>query len=283
MNLVQKPVAAAVVILFASCASIMTGSTDTVTVESIPCGAYFRSNTGARGRTPQTVIVPASEDLVVDYRLEGYEPQSAVAKSRVSAWIAGNILFGGLIGLVIDIVNPDARTHDSKLRVQLVPTSVAATDALEGEGAHPERIQRTSNVIDRTGGLRFTMAMFDDIEYGMSYEDVAGIVGSEGRPSSTSPAAVWWSTPGRAGALRNESSARSRTVGSPRSLSSGSSEAGTTRFGAAVLGGPRHIACPRLNGAVLSGWPSSSGRRRRSTGYHASGPRCAASPLQAAS
>ena len=133
-----SPLAILLSVLLTSCASIMTGSTDNVTIESIPSGAFFTTNTGSSGHTPQMISVPASQDLVVEYKKNGYEPQSAILKSRMSGWIVGNVIFGGFIGLAIDIVNPDARTHDKSLSVQLVQR-----DPSEVEAEEP-RIQPTS-------------------------------------------------------------------------------------------------------------------------------------------
>ncbi|MEM6676184.1 MAG: hypothetical protein AAF726_25275 [Planctomycetota bacterium] len=103
-----------------SCASIMTGGSDTVLVQSVPSGASFSTNTGARGRTPQSIVVPASQDLVVNYKLSGYESTTAIVESRFSGWIVGNILFGGFIGLAVDLLNPDAKTHDGSISVTLL-------------------------------------------------------------------------------------------------------------------------------------------------------------------
>ena len=127
--------------LLGSCASIMTGSTDTVSVVSVPSGAYFSTNTGVRGYTPMNVSVPASQDLVVDLRLKGYESQSVVVESRMSGWIFGNLIFGGLIGIAIDAVNPDSRTHDSQVQVQLVK----AEGPVEDVGAQ-EQVTNTQPV-----------------------------------------------------------------------------------------------------------------------------------------
>jgi len=124
-----------------SCASIMTGSTDTVTITSTPSGARFSTNTGVRGRTPMSVSVPASQDLVVEYSLPGYEPQGVVLESRMSAWVIGNIVFGGLIGLVIDVVNPDSRTHDSVVDVQLLPSERPMDDEVDVAGVDEEAVK----------------------------------------------------------------------------------------------------------------------------------------------
>ena len=134
-----------------SCASIVTGSTDSVTIQSAPPGAYFTTNTGIQGVTPRVVTVPASQDLVVDFRLQGYEPASAVLESRMSGWVWGNLIFGGLVGIVIDGVNPDSRTHDKVLQTKLVrnlsePTRAQARTAEKTKKASMREAPREINI-----------------------------------------------------------------------------------------------------------------------------------------
>ena len=108
----------------------MTGSSDAVTIQSVPSGAYFTTNVGISGHTPKVVQVPASQDLIIETRRKGYERATAIVKSRMSKWIAGNLLFGGLIGIVIDLVNPNARTHDGTVTVQLVRAENVDSDEM---------------------------------------------------------------------------------------------------------------------------------------------------------
>lgn len=120
--------ALALLAVLTSCASIMTGSDDSVTVNSMPSGAYFTTNIGVSGYTPKVVSVPASQDLIVEYRKKGYEPQSVVLESRMSAWVAGNLILGGLIGIAVDVVNPDSRTHDGTVTAQLIEVDPATLE-----------------------------------------------------------------------------------------------------------------------------------------------------------
>ena len=57
----------AICLLLASCASIVTGPVDDVTVDSVPQGAYFTTNLGDVGQTPKVITVPAAKDLEVTY------------------------------------------------------------------------------------------------------------------------------------------------------------------------------------------------------------------------
>lgn len=113
--------------LFAGCASIVTGSSDRVTIESQPTGAVFETNTGHRGTTPSMITVPDSQTLVVTAHLDGHEDARAELKPRMSAWFAGNILIGGLLGIAIDLVSGNWQTHDDKLVVTLKPKGAPAT------------------------------------------------------------------------------------------------------------------------------------------------------------
>lgn len=132
MNSLLATLAALALCSLCSCASIITGSTDSVTIQSNPTGARFETNTGSKGVTPCTITVPDSETLDVTVKMDGYEDSSADLAPRMSGWLFGNILFGGLIGLGIDLVSGNWRTHDDKITVNMVPvaagkSSVAAT------------------------------------------------------------------------------------------------------------------------------------------------------------
>lgn len=138
----KQPLLAAVLLacLVTSCASIMTGSSDSVSVISTPPGTFFTTNIGVSGRTPQVVTVPASQDLVVNFRRKGYEPTTVMLNSRMSGWILGNILFGGPIGLVVDLLNPNAKTHSSHLTAQLVRKPGGGVEPEELPEARPTEV-----------------------------------------------------------------------------------------------------------------------------------------------
>jgi hypothetical protein len=60
-----------------------------------------------RGKTPATVTLKTGEgyfkgkEYTVLIRKEGYEEQSVVIRKELNGWYLGNILFGGLIGLLV--------------------------------------------------------------------------------------------------------------------------------------------------------------------------------------
>jgi hypothetical protein len=99
------------------CASIIKGGgPESFTVRSQPPGADVRitamptGETVATGRTPMTAMLPKSRGFFqgtkfkVEVQLPGFHPHETVLDTNVSGWyIAGNIVFGGLIGwLIVD-------------------------------------------------------------------------------------------------------------------------------------------------------------------------------------
>lgn len=124
--------AVALTLPLTSCATIVTGSEDSVKILSNPPGAAFTTNAGASGVTPAAITIPDDLTLEVSYSLAGYRDQKALLEPRMSAWIFGNILIGGLIGLAVDLVTGQWRTHAGELSVTLVPVGDApAPDAPE--------------------------------------------------------------------------------------------------------------------------------------------------------
>ena len=108
--------------LLTSCATIMTGKSDILHVESTPSGAHFTTNTGTSGTTQANIEVPDKVDVEFKFNKEGYQEQTATAQKHISAWVWGNILIGGIIGFIIDVASGGTNTHDGKLSVVLAPS-----------------------------------------------------------------------------------------------------------------------------------------------------------------
>ena len=93
-------------VLFASCATITRGTTDTLVVQSTPTGADVKLDNGMTGKTPTSFKLPRDKDVIVSITKDGYEPVEVRVSSQISggggAGMAGNILFGGIIGGAVD-------------------------------------------------------------------------------------------------------------------------------------------------------------------------------------
>ena len=99
-------------ILISGCASIVDGGNKTVQVTSNPPGAQFAVyNSSGKfiitQTTPAIVTLPRSDGWFVpaSYKLicdkEGYHSDESHIRAILSPWYFGNIIFGGLIGIVI--------------------------------------------------------------------------------------------------------------------------------------------------------------------------------------
>jgi hypothetical protein len=108
----MKAVALATSFALAGCASIVSKSEWPVTVQSNPTGAkcVIAKENGVemhKGETPLTLTLSAksgffsSQDYTITCEKEGYETTKAQMPSSLNGWYWGNIVFGGLIGLVI--------------------------------------------------------------------------------------------------------------------------------------------------------------------------------------
>lgn len=114
--MVKKFISLALVVLYcvssAGCASIVGKNLFPLTINSNPDGATIvvEDEHGKKmfnGTTPTTVTLNSGESYFhakthnITFSKPGYMEQHAVVKATLSGWYWGNILFGGLIGLLI--------------------------------------------------------------------------------------------------------------------------------------------------------------------------------------
>lgn len=94
-------------LLLPACATITRGSSQDFTVESTPSGARVSTSNGFQCEsTPCTFRMPRKNGFRVTVSREGYASQEVTVTSGVSgggaAGMAGNVVFGGVIGAVVD-------------------------------------------------------------------------------------------------------------------------------------------------------------------------------------
>lgn len=99
-------------VLLSGCSSIVSDSKYPVTIASNPSEANFiLKNEGGfvvqSGRTPSSMILNASsgffqgETYTLILNKEGYKEKTVIIDSSIDGWYFGNILFGGVLGLLI--------------------------------------------------------------------------------------------------------------------------------------------------------------------------------------
>jgi hypothetical protein len=93
------------------CATIVAKSSQTITVSSVPEDAAVRISNSAgaavhSGNTPMTVTLKKGrgyfkpEHYTVRISKDGFQPHEISIDGAINGWYFGNILFGGLIGML---------------------------------------------------------------------------------------------------------------------------------------------------------------------------------------
>ncbi|WP_350333933.1 translation initiation factor 2 [Coralliovum pocilloporae] len=117
------------VLTLAGCASITRGTTQQITISSNPAGAQCTvDQNGTRiadiPSTPQIITVSKSKhDLNLTCNKDGYQTAIHQIPSDVEAMTAGNLIFGGVVGLAIDAGSGAINKYDANVTVTLVPVT----------------------------------------------------------------------------------------------------------------------------------------------------------------
>ena len=134
MKLHAAAAVAALGLTLSGCATIVQGSTQSVSVTTTPeqgaqCtlknseGTWFITSPGS------VTVHKTKHDLTVDCVKPGLPDGHAVAVAKFGGTTAGNILAGGVIGLTIDAASGANFYYDSPITVALGPTPAASATA----------------------------------------------------------------------------------------------------------------------------------------------------------
>ena len=109
---IQKTLAVVLALSLTGCASIISKSEYSVSLQSSPSGAQItiideRGSIVHKGTTPTMVTLKASTgffngaDYTVNAKLANGETSTTSIRSEIDGWYIANLLFGGIIGLLI--------------------------------------------------------------------------------------------------------------------------------------------------------------------------------------
>jgi hypothetical protein len=140
------------------CASIVSGGPKTLPILSRPeadC-EIIDARTGlaiTKTRTPFTASLSNDAGFFqpAHYRVrisrEGYIPREVEVKAGLNGWYLGNIVFGGLIGILI--VDPATgamwKIHEDAVSVDLYPDSVEGRKRMSEDESRREMEEREAN------------------------------------------------------------------------------------------------------------------------------------------
>ena len=117
----------AISILFAGFSTIVKGTEQQVSVNTpgVP-GALCQLQSPAIGtrtvQTPANITLPKSKDNVaVSCTAQCYNPGVNTLASHTEVMTAGNVLFGGIIGLGVDAASGAMNTYDPGVEVMMTP------------------------------------------------------------------------------------------------------------------------------------------------------------------
>jgi hypothetical protein len=119
-------------VLVSGCATIVTGASEGVTVESDPSGATCSVARGqeqlaAISATPaQVTLTKGWSDLAVDCKKEGNATSKITVPSSFQPWTLGNILLGGVIGIAIDAASGAITEYPKVITLFLAPSEFSS-------------------------------------------------------------------------------------------------------------------------------------------------------------
>lgn len=123
----RSVLAAALVINASGCATVVKGSHQEIGITSNPGGAYVKVDGIDKGTTPMVIKMKRSKAHTVQVDKPGYHRFEAAIATRNSGWIWGNVLIGGLIGLIVDLISGASHNLDpDNIHAELTPVGSQA-------------------------------------------------------------------------------------------------------------------------------------------------------------
>ena len=120
------PVILVGILVLSGCATIMNGSRQPVGISSTPTKANITIDGHHFGETPLTAILTRKDHHLIRIELPGYFPYETTLVRKTSGWIAGNILFGGIIGLAVDAITGGMyKLTPEQIQTQLLTQTVS--------------------------------------------------------------------------------------------------------------------------------------------------------------
>ena len=124
-----------VIVICNGCATIFTGTTDEILIESDPAGARIMVDGIEQGRTPATIEVkrPGIGDKQVTLQLQGYDDRVFTLQKEFNTAAIFNMV--GFFGWAIDVATGAVtRCNPKSYRLELRPASQPQSYYRGGEG-----------------------------------------------------------------------------------------------------------------------------------------------------
>jgi hypothetical protein len=123
------------VLLTSGCATLTKGTSQTVTVDTDPSGAACTLTRDAKpvafvNPTPGSVPVEKAQGTIsVACTKQGFLEAAGDLASEFQAMTFGNILFGGIVGVVVDAASGAMHRYPDRVTITLIPAEFATAQA----------------------------------------------------------------------------------------------------------------------------------------------------------
>jgi hypothetical protein len=149
MKLLAIAAIAALGAALSGCATIIQGTTQSVSVNTVPEGGAQCTLTNSQGTwyvvSPGSVTVHKTKtDLDVTCNKPGYEPGHVLAKSHFGGTTAGNLIAGGVVGIGVDAASGANFYYDSPIEVVLGPRLAGGAAATSYSAPYPVQMRCSS-------------------------------------------------------------------------------------------------------------------------------------------
>ena len=133
-------------LLVGSCASVTRGTTAQLQINSNPPEATARTSMGHSCVTPCTLQFSRKDEFTVLFTKQGFHSVEIPVKTQLAgsgaAGFAGNVLVGGVVGMVVDASTGATLEHVPN------PVTAALTPLKRGEAPRTIRIEPAPPVVE---------------------------------------------------------------------------------------------------------------------------------------
>jgi hypothetical protein len=131
MHILRLVAAIAASMSLSACASIVSDNTSTTYLDTDPEKARCELHGQDFKRvveTPNSISLPAkAAPLTISCSADGYKTASGNLDTEMDGWIFGNLIFGGIVGVVVDVARGAGQKFPPKMTVVLEPERFADT------------------------------------------------------------------------------------------------------------------------------------------------------------
>lgn len=125
------------------CAIIVSGPSQPIKVSTAPEAGADCTLTNPRGQwhvvSPGEVRVLRSKyDMKITCTKDGWSSEPGTIPSKFNGWVLGNVLIGGIVGIIIDASNGASSKYPQTYDMKLTPLATTTEAALPKETALPK-------------------------------------------------------------------------------------------------------------------------------------------------